>query len=59
MEETKHTRSGYPAGMRLKDSYGNLYEVKSTGQIVRERPKMSKAELKRHKKLRQQGKKNP
>jgi len=51
----KLTPCGYPAG-RLNASDGTTYRVLKTGQIVREgRPKMTKAEAKRHKKARRQG----
>lgn len=51
----KLTPCGYPAG-GLRASDGTPYQVKPTGQIVREHPKMSKAELKRHKKERRKHK---
>ena len=51
MKEPKRTPCGYPAG-GLEASDGTRYEVRPSGQIVRREPKMSKAELKRHKKAR-------
>jgi len=52
----KKTPCGYAAG-GLRASDGTRYQVKATGQIVREGPpKMSKAELKRQKKARRQAK---
>jgi hypothetical protein len=54
--EKPKTPCGYPAGP-LKASDGTRYEVRETGQIVRRRPKMGKAERKRHKKERAEGKK--
>ena len=47
------TPSGYPSGL-LRDSCGLLYQVKPSGQIVRQEPKLSKAERRRQRKERRQ-----
>jgi hypothetical protein len=52
--EKDRTPCGYPPGP-LKASDGTLYLVEASGQIRRLEPKMSKAELKRHRKARRAG----
>ena len=51
--ERPRTPCGYPPG-GLVASDGTRYVVEKTGQIRRRQPKMGKAELKRHKKMRRQ-----
>ncbi|MBI4643929.1 MAG: hypothetical protein HY743_09490 [Deltaproteobacteria bacterium] len=47
------TPCGYPQGP-LKASDGTIYLVQKTGQILRTKRKMDKAERKRHKKARRE-----
>lgn len=57
MNEARHknyrTPCGYAVG-GLQASDGTRYEVLPTGQIVRQEPKMGKAELKRQKRARRE-----
>jgi hypothetical protein len=51
-KQPRRTPCGYPAGL-IKASDNTVYLVQPTGQMRRVEPKMTKAELKRHKKQRQ------